>query len=259
MDVRGHNVKKSVDQIDVEGKFVLLRADFNVPLGTHGEITDDRRIIQALPTIQHVLKSDGRLILMSHLGRPKGEPDPKYSLRPVAARLTELLGQDVHLVTDYISDQKPEAIITLRKGKAVLLENLRFHHGETIKGSEAEKDPAVKIRKRQFARKITDLGDVYVNDAFGTCHRDNASMLTVPTLMKGRPRVVGLLVERELRFLGSAVADPKRPFVCILGGAKVSDKIGVIRSLSEKCDAILIGGAMAFTFLAESGLEVVSC
>lgn len=249
-------MKKSVDQVDVEGKFVLLRADFNVPLGTHGEITDDRRILQALPTIQHVLKSDARVILMSHLGRPKGEPDPKYSLRPVADRLTELLGQDVHLVSDYIGDQKPEVIINLRKGKAVLLENLRFHHGETITGSEAEKDPAVKIRKRQFARKIADLGDVYVNDAFGTCHRDNASMLTVPLLMDDKPKAIGFLVRKELEFLSEALADPAKPFVCILGGAKVSDKIGVIEALIPKCDTILIGGAMVFTFMLARGEQI---
>ncbi len=249
-------MKKSVDQVDVEGKFVLLRADFNVPLDDHGRITDDRRIVQALPTIQYILERDGRLILMSHLGRPEGKPDPRYSLQPVAARLSELLGQDVPLVVDYISDEKPKVIRSLRKGKVVLLENLRLHRGETIKGTDTERDPAVKIRKRQFARKIADLGDVYVNDAFGTCHRDNASMVTVPLLMDDKPKVVGFLVQRELKFLGEALADPARPFVCILGGAKVSDKIGVIEALIPKCDTILIGGAMSFTFMLARGEQV---
>ena len=249
-------MKKSIDQVDVEGKFVLLRADFNVPLDHQSRITDDRRIVQALPTIQHILRNDGRLIMMSHLGRPKGRPDPGFSLRPVARRLSELLGQDVPLVPEYTTDDKPEVISSLRKGKAVLLENLRFHPEETIKDSDTEKNQPMKIRKRQFARKIADLGDVYVNDAFGTCHRDNASMLTVPLLMEDQPRVTGFLVQKELKFLREAVVDPARPFVCLLGGAKVSDKIGVIEALIPRCDAIMIGGAMAFTFMLARGDSV---
>ena len=242
-------MKKSVDQVTVEGKFVLMRADFNVPLDEQGRITDDRRIVQALPTVRDILQRDGRLILMSHLGRPKGQPDQRYSLQPVATRLGELIGQPVPLVGNYLGEDKPEVITALRKGKVVLLENLRFHDEETIKGKDADKDPAVKIRKRQFARKIADLAEVYVNDAFGTCHRDNASMVTVPLLMEDHPRVVGFLVQKELQFLGDALRSPTRPFVCVLGGAKVSDKIGVIEALLPKCDAILIGGAMAFTFM----------
>ena len=232
---------------------MLLRADFNVPLDDEGRITDDRRIVQALPTIRHILEHDGRLILMSHLGRPKGEPDPKLTLQPVAGRLGELLGQDIPVVAGYTGDQRPKAVTSLRKGKVVLLENLRFHAEESISAVDAERDPATKIRKRQFARKLADLGDVYVNDAFGTCHRDSASMVTVPLLMDDRPRVVGFLVQKELRFLGEALAAPARPFVCVLGGAKVSDKIGVIEALIPKCDTILIGGAMAFTFMLARG------
>jgi len=249
-------MKKSVDQVTVEGKFVLMRADFNVPLDEQGRITDDRRIVQALPTVRDILQRDGRLILMSHLGRPKGQPDQRYSLQPVAARLGELIGQPVPLVGNYLGEDKPEVIASLRKGKVVLLENLRFNTEETIKGKDADKDPAVKIKKRQFARKIADLAEVYVNDAFGTCHRDNASMVTVPLLMEDHPRVVGFLVHKELQFLGDALRSPARPFVCVLGGAKVSDKIGVIEALLPKCDAILIGGAMAFTFMLARGEAV---
>lgn len=249
-------MKKSVDQVDVEGKFVLLRADFNVPLSADGRIIDDRRITQALPTVRNILDRDGRLIMMSHLGRPEGRPEARYSLRPVAVRLGELLGQETPLVGDYLSGKRPEIINTLRKGRAVLLENLRFHPEETIKGEDAEIDPAVKIRKRQFARKIADLGEAYVNDAFGTCHRDNASMLTVPLLMDDRPKAVGFLVQKELKFLGETLERPARPFVCLLGGAKVSDKISVIEALIPKCDTILVGGAMAFTFMLAKGLQV---
>jgi phosphoglycerate kinase len=248
----------SIDKVDVEGKFVLLRADFNVPLDHQGRITDDRRIVQALPTIQHILRHDGRLIMMSHLGRPKGRPDPGFSLEPVARRLGELLDQDVPLIADYVAGDKIEAISSLRKGKAVLLENLRFHSEETITGGDTEANPPMKIRKRQFARKLADLGEVYVNDAFGTCHRDHASMLTVPLLMNDQPRATGFLVQKELKFLREALIDPARPFVCLLGGAKVSDKIGVIEALIPRCDAIMIGGAMAFTFMLARGDSVGS-
>ncbi len=249
-------MKKCVDQIDMEGKFVLLRADFNVPLGPDGQISDDRRITQALATIRYIIEHDGRVILMSHLGRPAGEPQPRFSLAPVAERLSQLLDQSVPLVSDYTGADKPEAITSLRKGRVVLLENLRFHPEETIKGSDTEKHPPAKIKKRQFARKIVDLGEVYINDAFGTCHRDNASMLTVPLLMDDKPRAVGFLVAKELKVLGEALERPARPFVCILGGAKVSDKIGVIESLISRCDTILIGGAMAFTFMLARGEKV---
>lgn len=249
-------MKKSIDQVDVEGKFVLMRADFNVPLDDSGRITDDRRITQALPTVRNILDRDGRLILMSHLGRPAGRRDPKFSLKPVSERLGELLGQEVQLIEQYTDGVTPEAVASLRKGRAVLLENLRFHDEETIKRADADREQAVKIRKRQFARKLADLAEVYVNDAFGTCHRDNASMLTVPMLMDDRPKAAGFLVQKELRFLGEALASPAKPFVCILGGAKVSDKIGIIRALIPKCDTILIGGAMAFTFMLAKGMAI---
>ncbi len=249
-------MKRSIDQVDLEGKHVLMRADFNVPLDDQGRITDDRRIVQAIPTIRAILEQHGRLILMSHLGRPEGRPDPRYSLRPVAARLSALLGQEIPLVEAYLGERPPEVLSKLRKGRVALLENLRFHPEETIKGGAAERDPAVKIKKRQFARKLADLGQVYVNDAFGTCHRDNASMTTVPLLMDDRPKVMGFLVQKELRFLGDALRDPAGPFVCILGGAKVSDKIGVIEALLPKCDAVLIGGAMTYTFMLARGEAV---
>lgn len=249
-------MKKSIEQIELESKFVLMRADFNVPLDASGTITDDRRIARALPTIRHILKHDGRLILMSHLGRPKGKPDPLFSLRPVARRLSELLDQEVPLVEDYTTESRPDVLQNLRKGRVVLLENLRFHPEETIKDRDAEKDPPLDIQKRQFARKIADLGEVYVNDAFGTCHRDNASMLTVPLLMDDAPKVVGLLVRAELEVLGGTLEHPERPFVCILGGAKVSDKIGLIDALIDRCDTILVGGAMANTFMLARGEAV---
>jgi phosphoglycerate kinase len=249
-------MKKSIDQVDVEARFVLMRADFNVPVDDSGRITDERRIAEALPTIRHILGRDGRLILMSHFGRPEGRPDPRYSLAPVARRLGELLNQDVPLVEDYTGETRPEPLVSLRKGRAALLENLRFHPEETVADKDAERNPPLQIQKRQFARKLADLGEVYVNDAFGTCHRDNASMLTVPMLMADRPKVVGFLVQKELKVLGQLLDKPKRPFVCILGGAKVSDKIGLIGALLRRCDLLLIGGAMANTFLLARGEAV---
>ncbi len=211
-----------------------------------------------MPSIKHILDGGGRLILMSHLGRPKGDPSDrvKFSLAPVARRLGELLGKPVVFVDDCVGDAPRTAVGKLGDGDVCLLENLRFHDGETIKDKKAAIDPSLRERKERFARELSDLADVYVNDAFGTCHRDNASMLTVPRLMCGKPRVIGRLVERELKFLGEAVASPTRPFVCVLGGAKVSDKLGVIRSLLTKCDIILIGGAVAYTFLAAEGTGV---
>jgi len=250
--------KKTIADVDVTGKRVLMRVDFNVPLDDQGRITDDARIVKALPTIRDVLGRRGRLILMSHLGRPKGDPekDKKFSLAPVARRLSELLGQDVTMVPDCIGSVVQQAVASLQDGQCCLLENLRFHAAETIKDKDAAADPAKKAQKETFARQLAELADVYVNDAFGTCHRDNASMLTVPQLMAGKPRVIGFLVQKELRFLGEALASPKRPFVAVLGGAKVSDKIGVIEALIPKCDAILIGGAMSFTFRVAEGRKV---
>ncbi len=250
--------KKSLRQIDAAGRRVLMRVDFNVPQDDEGRITDDRRIVQALPSIRHVLDQGGRLVLMSHLGRPKGDSpeDAEFTLRPVAKRLGELLGGEVAMAPDCIGEDVRALVDGLRDGQCILLENLRFHKAEQIKDKDAAKDAALKEKKAAFARQLAELGDIYVNDAFGTCHRDNASMLTVPQLMQGRPRVVGFLVEKELKFLGEALREPRRPFVAILGGAKVSDKIGVIESLVPRCDRILIGGAMSYTFLLAEGAKI---
>ncbi len=250
--------KKTVADADVAGKRVLMRVDFNVPLDDNLRITDDRRITKALPSIRSVLERGGRLILMSHLGRPKGDPetDARLSLAPCAKRLGELLNQEVVMVPDCIGTVASEAVAALQDGHCCMLQNLRFHTAETIKDKDAAKDAEKRQAKDRFARQLAELADVYVNDAFGTCHRDNASMLTVPQLMEGKPRVIGFLVEKELQFLGEALANPGRPFVAILGGAKVSDKIGVIEALLDKCDAILIGGAMAYTFSAARGGKV---
>ncbi len=251
-------MKKTIDDIDVRGKRVLVRLDLNVPLDDAQHITDDRRIRAALPTLKRLIEGGGRLILMSHLGRPKGDPSDrvKFSLAPVANRLGKLLGKPVALGEDCVGNAARKAVDRLGNGDVCLLNNLRFHDGETIKDKKAAGDPSLRQRKEQFAGELADLADVYVNDAFGTCHRDNATMLTVPRLMEGKPRVTGYLVQRELKFLSEAIADPKRPFVCVLGGAKVSDKLGAIRSLLGKCDTILIGGAMAYTFLKAEGTDV---
>lgn len=251
-------MKKTVDHLNARGKRVLIRLDLNVPLDDAGSITDDRRIRSALPTVKKLLADGGRLVLMSHLGRPDEEPEKKhkYTLAPVAKRLSEFLGMNVPQLSDCVGPQVAAAVGKLCDGEACLLENLRFHPEETIKDKKAASDPKLKEKKENFARQIADLGDAYVNDAFGTCHRDNASMFTVPRLMAGKPRVAGYLVERELKFLGEALAQPQRPFVCVLGGAKVSDKLGVIRTLLGKCDAILVGGAMAYTFLAAEGQQI---
>ncbi len=251
-------MKKTIDDIDVRGRRVLVRLDLNVPLDAGRRITDETRLRGALPTIEKLREGGGRLILMSHLGRPEGDPDArrKFTLAPVAARLGELLKTEVALAPDCVGAAVRSAAMALRDGEVLLLENLRFHEAEQIKDKNAAKDAALRKKKDDFARAMAELGEVYVNDAFGTCHRDNASMLTVPMMMPGKPRVVGYLVQKELKFLGKTVSDPARPFVCILGGAKVSDKLGVIRALLGKCDTILIGGAMAYTFLAADGLEV---
>jgi phosphoglycerate kinase len=246
--------KRTVEQVEFQGQRVLMRADFNVPLDGERNITDDRRIRGALPTIQRILAGGGRLMLMSHLGRPDGKPDAKYSLAPVARRLGELLGQDVPLAPDCIGGDVAKMAETLAPGGCMVLENLRFHAAETIKDKKAKDDPALRAAKDTFAQALADMADVYVNDAFGTCHRDNASMLTVPQRMGDKPKVVGYLIQKELRFLGDALSAPARPFVVVLGGAKVSDKIGVIERLATLCDAILIGGAMAYTFMAAAGL-----
>ena len=234
--------KKTVADVDVRGKRVLMRVDFNVPI-EDGKISDDRRIVQALPTIKNVLDRGGRLILMSHLGRPKGGPEPKFSLKPVAGRLSQLLAKDVKFIDDCIGPKVEKAAGDLKDGEALLLENLRFHK------EEEKNDP-------NFARQLAKLGDVYVNDAFGTAHREHASTFGAPQAMQGKPRVIGFLVQKELKFLGEAVSNPKRPFVAILGGAKVSDKINVIEQLLPKADTLLIGGAMAYTFFLAQGKPV---
>lgn len=241
--------KRTIADIDVQGKTVLIRVDFNVPQDDSGAITDDARIRKALPTIQHALEGGGRLVLMSHLGRPKGEPDPKYTLKPAAERLGELLGKPVAMASSAVGPEVESLVKGLGPHGILMLENLRFHKAETIKDKDAAKDPALRKEKDDFARQLAALADVYVNDAFGTCHRDNASMLTVPQQMGSKPKVVGFLVQKELQYLGDALNNPTRPFVAILGGKKVSDKIGVIEALLGKCDSVLIGGAMQYTFM----------
>ena len=236
--------KQSITQIDVAGKRVLLRVDFNVPLTAAGEITDDRRIEMALPSIHSVLQRGGSLVLMSHLGRPQGnDDDARFSLTPVAKRLGELLGQDVAMASDTVGDDAHAKVSQLADGGVVVLENLRF-------------DPAEKAGDTEFAAKLASFGDIYCNDAFGTCHREHASMVAVPQAMADKPRVVGLLVEKEIKYLSAAIESPKRPFIAILGGAKVSDKIMVINKLLDVCDHILIGGAMAYTFALARGGKV---
>ncbi len=236
--------KKSISQTDVAGKRVLVRVDFNVPL-KDGVISDDRRIVSALPTIKSILDRGGSAVLISHLGRPAGDGyEHAFSLEPVAARLGELLGIPVAFPShDCTDDAAKAAVEALKPGEVVLLENLRFHKGE-------------KAENEAFAAKLAGYGDVYVNDAFGTCHRHDASMVALPMAMAGKPRVVGLLVEKEIAYLQDAIKDPAKPFVVVLGGAKVSDKIGAIENLLPRADDICVGGAMAYTFLAALGQEV---
>jgi phosphoglycerate kinase len=248
--------KKTVADIDVKGKKVLMRCDFNVPLDDNGNITSDDRIVKALPTIKNILDRGGALILMSHLGRPEGERDDKYSLAPVAKRLSELLGKKVVFANDCIGPDVKAKAKALKTGDCMLLENVRFHKEEVIKDKAAKEDKQLRDAKDNFAKQLADLADIYVNDAFGTAHRDNASMYTVPQVMKNKPRVIGFLVEKELKFLGDTITKPERPFVAILGGAKVSDKLGVIENLLDKVDCILIGGAMAYTFFKAQGHQV---
>ena len=236
--------KKMISDVDVAGKTVLMRVDFNVPLDDDCRVTDDRRIRMALPSIESVLQRGGRLILMSHLGRPKGdEGDAKFSLRPAAEKLAELLGRDVAFAADTVGPDAQQKAKQLGDGDVLLLENLRFNPGE--KKGDAE-----------FAGQLAGMADVYCNDAFGTCHRGHVSMVGVPQLMGDRPKVMGFLVAKEIEYLSEAIANPQRPFVAILGGIKVSDKIKVIRRLLGKCDKVLIGGAMAYTFSLARGGQV---
>lgn len=255
--------KKSVRDLVVRGRRVLIRADLNVPLDAQRQITDDRRIREFMPTLRHVVESSGRAIVMSHLGRPSGDPakDGEFSLRPVAARLRELLGREVQFAADCVGADVDATAKALRDGETLLLENVRFHPAETII-DKAKKNPDKKLTPEQdakrtsFAQALAGLGEMYVNDAFGTCHRNHVSMYDVPKLIAPGGRAVGFLVEKELRYLGQALESPKRPFVAILGGSKVSDKIGVIRNLIGRVDQILIGGAMMFTFWAAQDREV---
>ena len=233
--------KKTVKDIDVKNKKVLVRCDFNVPLDKEtGVITDNRRIKGAIPTIQYLLDNNAKVILCSHLGRPKGEFNLKYSLRPVAEELSKLLGKEVKLAKDVIGEDSKELVADIKEGEIVLLENVRFH-------AEEEKNDA------NFAKALADFAEVYVNDAFGTSHRAHGSTAGVADYL---PAVSGFLIEKELEFLGGALESPKKPFVAILGGAKVSDKIGVIENLIEKVDTLIIGGGMAYTFFKAKGYGI---
>ncbi|MBT3320321.1 MAG: phosphoglycerate kinase [Clostridia bacterium] len=232
--------KKTVKDIDVAGKKVLVRVDFNVPLNDKRAITDETRITAALPTLNYLIEQGAKLIVCSHLGRPKGEFKEEFSLAPVAARLSEIMDCKVTFASDVIGDSAKAAVEAVQEGEMVLLENVRFHKEET-KG-----DP-------EFAKKLASYAEVFVNDAFGTSHRAHASTAVVADYI---PAVAGFLIGKELDFLGGALSEPERPFVAILGGAKVSDKIGVIDNLIAKVDTIIIGGGMAYTFLKAKGMEV---
>ncbi len=233
--------KKTIDDVDLKNKKVLMRCDFNVPLDENCHITDDRRITASLPSIKKVLSEGGALILCSHLGRPKGQKKPEMSLNPVANKLSELLNLDIRLTEDAIGNQATELKKNLQPGEALLLENLRFHDGET------KNDP-------EFARELANSCDLYVNDAFGTAHRAHASTEGVTHYID--PSVAGYLIEKEIEYLDNAINNPKRPLIAILGGAKISGKIDVIKNLFDKVDSLIIGGGMVFTFFKAKGLEI---
>ena len=232
--------KKTVEDIEVSGKKVLVRCDFNVPQDENGNITDDRRIREALKTIKYLLDNNAKVILTSHLGRPKGEFNPKYSLKPIAARLSELLGKEVKMAEDVIGESAQKLASELADGEAILLENVRYH------AEEEKNDP-------EFSKKLASLAEVYVNDAFGTAHRAHASTAGVADYL---PAVCGYLIKKEIEVMGGALTEPVRPFVAILGGKKVSDKISVIENLIDKVDTLIIGGGMAYTFFRAKGYEV---
>ena len=232
--------KKTVKDIDLKGKKVLARCDFNVPMDEEKNITDNTRIVAALPTIKYLLENNCAIILCSHLGRPKGEFKPEFSLQPVAKELSRLLDKEVIMAKDVVGEDATTKAANLKQGEILLLENVRYHKEET------DNDP-------EFAKKLADMAEIYVNDAFGAAHRAHASTAGVAAYL---PAVSGFLIEKELKFLGNAVANPERPFVAILGGAKVSDKIGVIDSLLEKVDTLMIGGGMAYTFFKAQGYGV---
>ena len=232
--------KKTVKDIDLKGKKVFVRCDFNVPMDENQNITDNARIVGALPTIKYLLEQNCKIILASHLGRPKGEVKPEFSLAPVAKELSKLLGQEVIMAKDVIGEDAMTKAANLKEGEILLLENVRFHKEET------DNDP-------EFCKKLASMAEVYVNDAFGTAHRAHASTAGVAKFL---PAVAGFLMEKEINFLGNALNNPQRPFASILGGAKVSDKIGVIDNLLEKVDILMIGGGMAYTFIKAQGYEV---
>lgn len=232
--------KKSVEDIDVSGKKVIVRCDFNVPQDENGNITDDKRIRASLETINYLLSHNAAVILCSHLGRPKGEVNMKYSLAPVAKRLSELLGQEVKLAKDVVGEDAKKLASEVQPGHAVLLENVRFEKGET------KNDAAL-------AKAMADMAEIYVNDAFGTAHRAHASTAGIADYL---PAVCGFLIKKEISIMGKALSDPARPFVAILGGAKVSDKLAVIENLIDKCDTIIIGGGMAYTFMKYLGHNI---
>jgi len=229
--------KQTLDRLPMAGRRVLIRVDFNVPLDDDLNVTDDRRIRSALPTIRCAREAGAKVILMSHLGRPEGKANPRLSLKPAAVRLGELLETDVQMAPDCVGDEVARMIDAMADGDVLVLENLRFHAGET------ENDP-------EFAGALASLADLYVNDAFGTAHRKHASTYGVPAEMPAGARAIGFLIQKELKFLGEALERPERPFVAVLGGAKVSDKIGVIENLLGKVDRLLVGGAMAYVFMA---------
>jgi len=235
--------KLSIDKVELKGKRVLVRVDFNVPLDENLKITDDIRITSALPTIKKIISDGGRCILMSHLGRPKGGPNPKYSLKPTAVRLGELLDMDVKFAPDCIGDQVKAIVNSMKDGEVVVLENLRFHP------EEEKNDP-------EFAKQLAELGDVYINDAFGSAHRAHASTEGVTKFIK--VCAAGYLMQKELDYLGEAISNPVRPFTAILGGSKISGKIDVIDNLLPKVDYLLIGGGMAYTFYKAMGYEIGS-
>ncbi len=231
--------KKSVEDIDVAGKRVLVRCDFNVKM-ENGVITSDKRIVASLPTIEYLINHNARVILCSHLGRPKGEFNPEFSLAPVAVRLSELLGREVKMAKDVIGDSAKELAANLKDGEVMLLENVRFHKEET------KNDP-------EFSKALASLAEIYVNDAFGSAHRAHSSTTGVADYL---PAVCGYLIQKEIAFIGGALANPKRPLVAILGGAKVSDKIGVITNLLDKVDTLIVGGGMAYTFMKSLGYTI---
>ena len=234
--------KKTIEDVEVKGKRVLVRVDFNVPQDETGRITDDRRIRAALPTIQYLINHGAKTILVSHLGRPKGKPEDreKFTLKPVAERLSELLGKPVPLAPDCIGPEVQKMVQAMNEGDVLLLENVRFHP------EEEKNDP-------EFAKQLAELAEVYVNDAFGTAHRAHASTEGVTKYLPG---VAGYLMQKEIEYLGGALTNPKRPFIAVLGGAKVKDKIPVIQNLVDKVDRLLIGGGMAYTFLEAQGKEI---